>query len=41
MTKTVIVILGVCFFAIFFYVFYKIDRKLEALVRLNNRKMKK
>ena len=38
MTKTVLIILFVSFFILLFYGFIKIDRKLEALVRLNNRK---
>ena len=40
MTKTVIGILLVCFFLLLYYGFRKIDRKLEALVRLNNKKIK-
>ena len=41
MTKTMLIILFVCFFILLFYGFRKIDRKLEALVRLNNIKQKK
>ena len=41
MTKTMLVILIVGFFVLLFYGFRKIDRKLEALVRLNNIKQKK
>ena len=41
MTKTVLIILFVSFFILLFYGFIKIDRKLEALVRLNNIKQKK
>ncbi len=41
MTKTVLVILFASFFVLLFYGFRKIDRKLEALVRLNNIKQKK
>ena len=40
MTKTMLIILFVCFFVLLFYGFRKIDRKLEALVRLNNIKQK-
>ena len=40
MTKTVLGILLVCFFIILYIGFRKIDRKLEALVRLNNKKIK-
>ena len=40
MTKTMLVILIVGFFVLLFYGFRKIDRKLEALVRLNNIKQK-
>ena len=40
MTKTMMILLFVCFFVLLFYGFRKIDRKLEALVRLNNRKQK-
>ena len=41
MTKTALAILLVCFFLILYIGFRKIDRKLEALVRLNNKKYKK
>ena len=41
MTKTLLIILFVSFFVLLFYGFRKIDRKLEALVRLNNIKQKK
>ena len=41
MTKTLLIILLVGFFIILYYGFRKLDRKLEALVRLNNRKYKK
>ena len=40
MTKTVLVILFASFFVLLFYGFRKIDRKLEALVRLNNKKIR-
>ena len=40
MTKTALAILLVCFFLILYIGFRKIDRKLEALVRLNNKKYK-
>ena len=40
MTKTMLIILFVCFFVLLFYGFRKIDRKLEALVRLNSIKQK-
>ena len=40
MTKTVLSILFICFFVLLYVGFRKIDRKLEALVRLNNRKQK-
>ena len=40
MTKTVLIILFVCFFLLLYLGFRKIDRKLEALVRLNNKKYK-
>ena len=40
MTKTMLIILFVCFFILLFYGFRKIDRKLEALVRLNSIKQK-
>ena len=36
-----IIVLFVCFFVLLFYGFRKIDRKLEALVRLNNIQQKK
>ena len=38
MTKTMIGISLICFFVVLYLGFRKIDRKLEALVRLNNRK---
>jgi len=41
MTKTVLSILFICFFVLLYVGFRKIDRKLEALVRLNNIKQKK
>jgi len=41
MTKTMLILLVVCFFILLYYGFRKIDRKLEALVRLNNKKYKK
>ena len=40
MTKTMLIILFVGFFILLFYGFRKIDRKLEALVRLNNKKIR-
>ena len=40
MIKTALVILFVCFFLLLYLGFRKIDRKLEALVRLNNKKYK-
>jgi len=40
MTKTVLSILFMCFFVLLYVGFRKIDRKLEALVRLNNIKQK-
>ena len=40
MTTTVLIILFVCFFILLYFGFRKIDRKLEALVRLNNKKYK-
>ena len=40
MTKTILGLLVVGFFLILYYGFRKIDRKLEALVRLNNKKIK-
>jgi len=41
MTKTFLILLLVGFFLILYVGFRKIDRKLEALVRLNNKKYKK
>ena len=41
MIKTALAILFVCFFLLLYLGFRKIDRKLEALVRLNNKKYKK
>ena len=41
MTKTMLILLLVGFFLILYIGFRKIDRKLEALVRLNKRKYKK
>jgi len=41
MTKTLLITLLVGFFIILFVGFRKIDRKLEALVRLNNIRQKK
>jgi len=41
MTKTMLIILIVGFFVLLYVGFRKIDRKLEALVRLNNKRMKK
>ena len=41
MTKTLLTLLLAGFFIILFVGFRKIDRKLEALVRLNNIKQKK
>ena len=41
MDKTVLIILFVSFFILLFYGFIKIDRKLEALVRRNNKEIKK
>ena len=41
MTKTILTLLLIGFFLILYYGFRKIDRKLEALVRLNNKKYKK
>ena len=41
MTKTMLIILLIGFFIILYIGFRKIDRKLEALVRLNNKKYKK
>ena len=41
MTTTMLILLAVGFFIFLFYGFRKIDRRLEALVRLNNKKMKK
>jgi len=40
MTNTIMIILVVCFFILLYYGFRKKDRKLEALVRLNNKKIK-
>jgi len=40
MTNTIMIILLVGFFLILYIGFRKIDRKLEALVRLNNKKIK-
>jgi len=41
MTKTLLTILLIGFFLILYVGFRKIDRKLEALVRLNNKRYKK
>ena len=41
MTKTVLIWLVVCFFILLYIGFRKLDRKLEALVEENNKKMKK
>jgi hypothetical protein len=41
MTKTIAILLLIGFFIILYYGFRKIDRKLEALVRLNNKRYKK
>ena len=41
MSKTLLIILFVSFFGLLFYGFIKIDRKLEALVRRNNKEIKK
>ena len=41
MTKTMLILLVVGFFLILYIGFRKLDRKLEALVRLNNKKYKK
>ena len=41
MTKTVLTILLIGFFIVLYIGFRKIDRKLEALVRLNNKRYKK
>ena len=41
MTKTLAILLLIGFFLILYIGFRKIDRKLEALVRLNNKKYKK
>ena len=38
MTKTMLIILLIGFFLILYIGFRKIDRKLEALVRLNNKR---
>jgi len=40
MTKTILGLLLVGFFLILYIGFRKLDRKLEALVRLNNKKYK-
>ena len=40
MTKTMLIILLIGFFIILYIGFRKIDRKLEALVRLNNIRQK-
>ena len=40
MTKTLLILLVVGFFILLYYGFRKLDRKLEALVRLNNKKRK-
>ena len=40
MTKTVLILILIGFFVLLYIGFRKIDRKLEALVRLNNRKQK-
>ena len=40
MTKTILGLLLICFFLILYIGFRKLDRKLEALVRLNNKKIK-
>ena len=41
MTKTMLIILLIGFFLILYIGFRKLDRKLEALVRLNNIRQKK
>ena len=41
MTKTILGVLLVGFMILLYYGFRKLDRKLEALVRLNNKKYKK
>ena len=41
MTKTIAILLLIGFFIILYVGFRKLDRKLEALVRLNNKKYKK
>ena len=41
MNEPLLIVLVVGFFILLYYGFRKIDRRLEALVRLNNRKMKK
>jgi len=41
MTKTVLIILLIGFFIILYYGFRKLDRKLEALVRANDKEQKK
>ena len=38
MTETMLILLVVGFFILLYYGFRKIDRKLEALVRLNNKR---
>jgi len=40
MTKTMLILLVVGLFILLYYGFRKLDRKLEALVRLNNKKRK-
>ena len=40
MTKTMLIILLIGFFVLMYIGFRKIDRKLEALVRLNNKKIR-
>ena len=40
MTKTMLIILLIGFFVLMYIGFRKLDRKLEALVRLNNKKIK-
>ena len=41
MTKTFLILLVVGFFILLYYGFRKLDRRLEALVRLNNKRYKK
>jgi hypothetical protein len=41
MTKTLFTVGFICFFILLYIGFRKLDRKLEALVRLNKRKYKK